>query len=258
MPDYSFVIDSMAFSHSSVTSFETCPLSFKLQYIDAEKREQNFYGEYGSFVHSVIEKHFKKELERDWLKDYFIDNYSSAMKADPPSFPEGIVDKYYQDAINFFENTELLNRELYEVVANEEALSTEWDGINLVVKPDLILKELSTNQIILWDAKSSAPYKNGKWDLKKIAGYEKQMILYAYTWELVKKQHIDKIQLLFIRLDKMYDVEVTPEKTKDVLNWFSNGVQSIRWEEDFEPKVNKFFCSQICGVRNSCHHWQGD
>ena len=71
MTDFSFIIDNIKFSNSSVNSFETCNLMFRLQYIDAKEKVQNFYAEYGSHVHKTLEMYFDNKLEIFQLANYY-------------------------------------------------------------------------------------------------------------------------------------------------------------------------------------------
>jgi CRISPR/Cas system-associated exonuclease Cas4 (RecB family) len=251
MSNYDYVINNMRFSYSSVSSFETCALGFKLNYIDSEDRVGNWYADYGLLIHQVLEKYFKDELKREWLKDYFVDNYSLVVTSDPPPFPAGIVDKYYADGLIFFDNLPI-NRDDYDVISIEDKIEAEHEGIKLVVKPDLIVKEKLTGKTLLMDFKTSKPMKGKNWDLVKIEGYSNQLLLYAYFLEKVKGIKIDKIQLLFVRLGKVYDIDYSVDNVEKVLSWFVSAIKKIKWEEDWKETVNPFFCQQICGVRRSC------
>lgn len=257
MPDYSYVLDEMGFSYSSASSFETCAYGFKLNYIDGEERIGNWYADYGLLIHKTLEKYFNGELDRIWLSDYFVDNYSFVVMSDPPPFPAGIEDKYYQDALDFFENLPI-NRDDYEIISIEDKTETTYKGVKIIVKPDLVVKEKKTGKVVIIDFKTSKPQIKGKWNFAKIEDYEKQLLLYADVLEKVLGIHIDKISLLFIRLNTVYEIDVTQEKIDKALDWFLGVVKAIQAEEDWKPTVNKFFCSQLCGVRKSCEFWGND
>ena len=60
---YDYILGNLKFSYSSANTFNTCAYAFKLTYIDAVERENNFFGVYGSFMHLILEKYFNKELD---------------------------------------------------------------------------------------------------------------------------------------------------------------------------------------------------
>ena len=49
-------------SFSSVKSFEQCPYSFYLHYVEGEQELPNSFAQSGSFVHSILERCYKGEL----------------------------------------------------------------------------------------------------------------------------------------------------------------------------------------------------
>ena len=42
--------------------FEQCPLAWKRKYIDEEEGEDNFFAQFGSCVHYVLERYAKHEI----------------------------------------------------------------------------------------------------------------------------------------------------------------------------------------------------
>jgi len=253
---YDYIIKNIRFSFSSVSSFDTCAYGWKLLKIDAEDSVQNFFAQYGLAIHSVMEEYWKYEIEIQDMRQRFIDLYPEIVTEPPPPYPRGMEDNYYKDALTFFDSYDIL-RDKFEPLFIEDKIDAEYKGIKLVVKPDLVIRNRKSGKTYLLDYKSSRPLKNKDWDMEKMAGYEKQLLLYCYFLEKHMNINIDEIALLFTRLGKTYYIEKTEEKTKEVLDWFTNTVEQIRNEEDFEPNTSsKYFCSNICSVRNSCDAWR--
>lgn len=42
-------------SFSRLTTYRQCPQAFKLQYIDRVPQEGNFYSDYGTYAHELLE-----------------------------------------------------------------------------------------------------------------------------------------------------------------------------------------------------------
>ncbi|MGN1156970.1 MAG: PD-(D/E)XK nuclease family protein, partial [Agathobacter sp.] len=60
----SHIIDDMVWSYSRITSYETCPYRFFLTYILKLEKKRLFFSDYGSFIHSIIEKYLNGELKK--------------------------------------------------------------------------------------------------------------------------------------------------------------------------------------------------
>ena len=63
MSDFGFITDNIRFSYSGITTFENCPHSYKLTYIDVEDKVENAFGQFGLLIHHVLEKYFAKEAQ---------------------------------------------------------------------------------------------------------------------------------------------------------------------------------------------------
>lgn len=74
---YKNILDNMVWSFSSVNSYCTCPYAFKLSYIDKKEKVNNAFAEFGSFVHSLLEKYFKGEIEFFELSQMYESEYDS-------------------------------------------------------------------------------------------------------------------------------------------------------------------------------------
>ena len=94
MSSFDFIVDNIRFSYSSTSNFYNCPYAFKLTYIDLEERINNFYGQYGSFVHLCYEKFFLKEVKEDEMGEFYSSNYRKHVKLAPPRYPYGLAEKY--------------------------------------------------------------------------------------------------------------------------------------------------------------------
>ncbi len=253
MSDYGFILEDMNFSYSSASTFHTCAYNFYLTYIEMEPREGNWFSDYGSHIHEVLEKYFRNELESYQLSDYYSENYDKNVTHNPPPYPNGMAQKYREQGQLFFDYFSF-DKSLYDILIIEDMIKTEFKGIKLVVKPDLILKEKSTGKNILFDYKSSTPFlASGKRDKKKFEGYIKQLYLYKYFINKVQGIQIDKIILWFPRLDRMEEIEINEKEELKTIEWFTNTVKDILKEEEFKADTsNKYFCENLCSMFSKC------
>lgn len=260
MSSYDFIIDGIRFSHSSVSTFETCPYSFKMAYIDALPRENNFFAEYGTLVHECLEKYFKGELEAFELSAYYSNLYDSVIKTPPPPSYVDLYEKYKNQGMTFFDNFSF-DKSNYDVLLTEDKIDFELNGVMVTARPDLVLKNKRTGKSSLFDYKTSVPFKEDKRtgklipDTKKINGYYKQMFIYTHAVREIKGIPIDSITLWFPRVDSKVEIDWEEEKEKEALDWFLNSVSKIRNEEFFPyNNTNNYFCNNLCGVRKFCEY----
>jgi hypothetical protein len=264
MSSLDFIIDNIRFSYSSLTTYETCPYSFKLTYIDKLQREDNFYGQYGTLVHNTMYEYFAGNLDSFELSGYFKDNYNSIMLAIPPSYPMGMEDRYKEAGLTFFDNFSF-NKSLYDIILNEEKIEFDFEeGIQFVAKPDLVLYEKSTGKFLLYDYKTSAPFRidkrngNETVDMKKINGYYKQMYIYTYALRNYKFTPIDEIVLWFTRPDRQVNIPWSEEDENEAIKWLHKTVDKIKKDEKFKyNNENEYFCNNLCSVRIYCEYCIG-
>lgn len=252
--EYGFILDNMNFSFSSVSTFENCNYAFKLTYIDAEERVNNFYGQYGSFIHLIMEKFFDGELDYFEMASYFEDNYDKQITIFPPAFQGQIYDTYKEKGKKFFENFSF-DRNQYDTLIVEDSIYLAVDGYKAIAKPDLLLKDKTTGKHILIDFKTANVYKpNGTLDQKKMNGYMKQFLLYAWAIEQDRGIVVDEIHVWFINCNgKVEKASVDQQAMVENLEWFKNSLNNIVNEGNFEPNnTNKFFCQNLCSVSGKC------
>jgi len=253
MDDIKEKINKIRFSFSGLSSFENCKKAWSLTYLDGKERKGNFFSDYGSFCHLILEKYFREELEIFELSDYYAKFYDENVVHPAPPFIK--TDAYYKQGWEFFENLEF-NRDDYEVLIIEDKIDVDLSEYNLVVKPDLVLKHKETGKIILLDYKTSIISKDGKStkkDKAKLETYRMQMILYAIHLKS-KGIQVNEVVLWFIRQkeNKEYSFIIAENDEVKVNNWVENTIKSIKIEEEFPAKIDKFFCENLCGVRDAC------
>jgi len=253
--NYNEIVNNMVYSFSNENTFEGCKYAWKLIYIDKKERSNNFFGEVGTLFHEILEKYFKKEIESYELVPFFQKNYKSIVKSDPPLTMPQLRENYYQDGIRFFSDFDF-PRDNYKVLQIENKNETILNGIKFVFKPDLILKDLKTNQIILLDHKTSNPYTpKGTIISSKIVPYIRQLELYASALWIQSEIEVNQLWLWFVRYNKIEKFVVDPVKTTLNLNRFYDIINQIKEEKEFMPNPsNKFFCQNLCSCSDYCEY----
>jgi len=140
MTDYDFILNEITYSFSSVTTFENCPYGFKLAYIDAESREDNYWGQRGSLMHEVLEKYYSNELDFFELSEYYRKRYGDTITTTLPPF---IKTDYFSEDIKFLDNL-YFDMDQYEIIEVEEKQDLFLsNGTKATYIADLILKDLT-------------------------------------------------------------------------------------------------------------------
>jgi hypothetical protein len=254
MSEFDFILDSLKFSFSSTKTYETCHYAFKLTYIEALERGNNFYGQYGSFVHLILEKYFKDELDFFELEDFYKDHYYEHVQSQPPAFQPNIAEDYYNKGLEYFSNFSF-DKSKYNILLVEDALYPSIGDLKFIAKPDLILQEKETGKNILVDFKTANAYKNGKLDKKKMAEYMKQFLIYA--WSIWSEMHVEinEINVWFINCGKIEIIPVDVVEEQMAIKWFTDTIEKIKQDDSFPPNVSSsFFCSQLCSVSEQCQY----
>lgn len=247
-------INTIKFSYSNVNTFETCPYAWKLTYLDKiTKREPNAFAEFGTFLHEIMEMWFLGKLDIFDVGDYYKENYHSRVVTPFPPYPKGMAENYYDYGIEFLDGLDF-DKDNYELVSTEEYIDYNINDLKLVVKPDIILGDKINGGYILMDYKTANPRKqNGKLDQDKIDGYLKQLRLYSFYIEKVKKIKISKLFIWFIRGNEklFYNyLDIDGNKTNE---WFKSVISKIKAEKKFQANPsNKYFCDNLCGARSIC------
>lgn len=258
MSTYDFILDNITFSYSSTSSFNNCPYGYKLTYIDSVPREDNFYSDFGTLIHDCLEKYFTEKLDAFQLSQYYRENYDLAVKSQPPFGPPGILEKYREQGQAFFDFF-VFEKDNYDVVLVEDNIKFEVDGMRLIARPDLVLREKTTGKTILYDYKTATPFwqdkKTGKEksDKKRLEGYNQQMSVYTYALRTVRNLPIDEISLWFVRLNRIVSVPWKKETEDSTISYLKETIEKIKKEEIFPyNNSNPYFCDNLCSVRSFC------
>ena len=143
----------------------------------------------------------------------------------------------------------------------EDELKFEIAGLEMVGRPDLILKEKDTQETILFDYKTAKPFRYNKkketytQDKPKMDGYFRQMYLYCYALKQSKDIQIDKITLWFTRVNQEVSRNWNEAEEQQAVDWAKDVIERIKVEREFAyDNSNSYFCNFLCGVREDCQY----
>ena len=147
----SLVPDGMIWSYSKLTTFEHCPLAFKLQYLDRLPQTNNAYAEYGTLCHSLLERWADGALAAFELGSQYEQEFDQGVTHAFPPFPKGLGAKYYDAGKHYFDHFNGFGEGL-TILSSEERFTTSVAGYPFVGIADLLLQDKNTGDIILMDS----------------------------------------------------------------------------------------------------------
>ena len=251
-----FLLDTMTWSFSRLNSFYNCPYEWKLRYIDCNKSENGFFGEYGSLIHKILEKYEKGELSLFELNDYYGEHFSENVPHDaPPNKYVDIKQSYYEKGLDYFNNIDL-DLDKYEVLGVEKEVRFQIAGKDFVGYIDLLLKEKETGKIIILDHKSASIkiLKNGKVsksDQEHVREFIRQLCLYAIPI-IEEYGHVDELWWNLFKDKNLLKMPFNKEDYDEAIQWAEDTLKLIETEKEWLPNnSSSYYCNYLCGQRNN-------
>lgn len=245
----------MTWSYSRLTSFHQCPYGFKLKYIDCNPGINNFFGEYGSYIHKILEMYAKGELEVFELSQYYEDHWSENISFPAP--PNKFVDlqqSYYDKGLMYLENIDLILDD-YEVLGVEKEVKFDLGGYEFLGYIDLLLRNKETGEITVLDHKSHSLKikKNGeisKTDIDTFESFKRQ--LYLYSIKVIEEYgRVDYLEWNLFKDMNHVKIPFSEEGLKESVDWAINTIKEIEQTEEYIPTPDMFFCNYLCDQRNN-------
>lgn len=228
-------------------------MAFKLQYIDKVPQDGNFYSDYGSYAHELLEQYAKDQIPVFALAEAYEEGYQEAVVHRPPPFPKGLADKYYDAGLAYFESFNGFGDEWeIAVIDGKPAVECRFEisigGYPFVGVADLILRHKETGEYMVIDHKSKS--KNSM--DKEIATYRRQ--LYVYAAFVKEKLGVYPTKLCFNMFKEGYMIEEPFSKAAfdEAMEWVVDTIESIFLESEWLVSESSYFCRYICSVLNYC------
>jgi putative RecB family exonuclease len=118
-------------SYSQISTYQQCPLLYKLQYIDGLKPKEKSYFSFGSTVHAAVEFFYRRKLPVPPTLEELIANYEANWQSEGYESPEE-EDKYRAYGREILQNFWQTNRVSFRLpVATEHRFYIDIAGIKL-------------------------------------------------------------------------------------------------------------------------------
>lgn len=252
---YKEELDRVVWSFSTLHQYEQCPYAFYLKKIDGtEINEGNFYSDAGGYMHEVLQKIFNGTLPLDQAIDYFMENYDNNVVYEAK---QSTVEKKYTQALDFLAELSLDEMGNYEILGVEKKVNFEIDSYKFVGFIDLLLRNKTTQEIILVDHKSSDHFlkKDGKPlknQLENFTAYSKQMYLYSKAIHDEYGEYPTRIVWNHFFDQSITNIPFNKDDYDAALRWAVDLIKQVYQDEEFQAVNNYMMCGVLCGYRNSC------
>ena len=254
MDELDFLLDTMTWSFSRLNSFYNCPYEWFLHYIQCNKSENGFFGEYGSFIHEILEKYANGELSLFELNQYYEERFNEAIPHDaPPNKYVDIRQSYFDKGLEYLNNIDLI-LDNYDVLGVEKKVEFQIAGRDFVGYIDLLVRDKITGELIIIDHKSASIkiLKNGnisKTDQKHFLEFKRQ--LYLYSIAVIKEfGPVSKLKWNMFKDQKWIEIPWKKEEYDEAIKWVEDTLKLIENEKEWLPKQEFYYCNYLCGQRN--------
>lgn len=251
-------------SFSKLASFRSCPMSFYLEYVCNPSRDEeipNFFAQYGSCAHKILEEYFKGRLPQFLLASEWSRRYPEEVTCPPPAFPKGYDEKAYAAGLKYFETFDGFGPD-WDVVSVEQKFTILLEGYTLVGVADLVLRNKETGAYWVIDHKSKS-----KSSMRKDRDlYRNQLYLYAIWVHEAFGVYPEKLSFsLFKEGGLMVDEVFSEDQLAATKQWFVDSIRAIEICDLFETwktciplgeSKESYYCRNICGCNVACDDYQ--
>ena len=245
----------MVWSFSRLSAYCRCPYCFYLKYVLCEEGEPNFFGQYGKFMHEILEKYERGELSLFDISGYYEENFLENVSCDAPDNPYvDIKQSYYDKGLDYLNNIDLI-LDKYEVLGIEKGVTTTIGDHQLIGFIDLLLKDKVTGDITVLDHKSASIKfkKNGeirKADLEHVEDFKRQ--LYLYSKSVIEEYGVEPKYLSWnlFNEQRWLTIDFKRKEYDAALKWAADTIATIEQETVWLPNPSRYFCQNICDMKD--------
>lgn len=249
----------MVWSFSRLNSYYNCPYEWWMNYIQCYPKAQNFFAQFGSLVHGILEKYEKGELSLFEISQYYEEHFNEIVYCDaPPNMYTDIRQSYYDKGLDYLDHIDLLLDE-YDILGVEKEVRFkigEYDAVGYI---DLLLQHKETGAITILDHKSGSIkiLKNGnisKSDQAHFLEFKRQ--LYLYSKPVIEEYgHVEFLEWNLFKDRKHLKIEWKEEEYQEALQWAIDTIELIKKETEWNPYPDFYYCNYLCSQReNACEY----
>lgn len=243
--NYRFIIENMTWSYSRLTAFEDCPYGWFLKYIEGLPSESNFFAEYGSFIHKILQMFYDGELSKNQLPLYYLDQFSKEIKAMPPKATTW--NNYYSQGYRYLSSFKPVCKKPNGV---ERKVQFEVSGKLFTGIVDL---DFQDGELCIVDHKSRIfKGRKTKKESATLDSYLRQLYLYAIPIYEIYHKYPDKLGFNCFRSQEMIWEPFRFGELQKTKSWVAELIAAIERTSQWNPNPDYFRCRYLCDMREHC------
>ncbi len=240
-----FLISTMTWSYSRLKAYEDCPYAWYLKYLECEKGESNFFAEYGSLMHKILEQFYTGKMKRSEMLPYYLRHFHTDIQHLAPS--DTVYWNYYRQGMNYLCGFSPISKQITAVEQRVEFeledrlfcgfvdLRCEWDGECVVDHKSRTLSPRSTRK---------KPTKSDR----ELDSYLRQLYLYSVP------QKPNWLVFNCFREGRIIRERFSEDAFQRVKEWALQTIFTLENNEDWSPNPEYFKCKYLCDMRFQCDY----
>lgn len=250
MNEYSVIMDEWTWSYSRIKLFQQCPYAFIQKYIYKEPGVSNFYADFGSFIHHILQLYYQGELKKDQLQIYYIEHFSEYVGR---NIQPKIRSSYFVQGLEYL-GGDILSPTADNIIGVEKEFIGTIGGFKMRGFADLIYRDNLGMVITDHKSKLLEPRSNGKRKKKdaELDEYLVQLYLYANFVRQTYGVQVNFLEFNCFRSGTIIREPCTMAKELDAVRWAQSSIKKIHEANEFMPNPDYFYCNNLCDLRKTC------
>lgn len=251
--NYSNIIQDFTWSYSRLTTFEHCPYQFFLSYIKPHSKKRMFFSDYGSFIHSIIEKRLTGQLKQEDLVAYYLMNFRHEVVGIAPS--KAIFQSYFNQGLEYLKQMSFPYSTIHAIERKVDFFvgNKQFTGIIDCVAQD-------GDELIILDNKSRAlKPRSGrsiptKTDLE-LDEYLRQLYLYSIPFRDEFQRSPNRLEFNCFRTQQIISEAFCDEEFERTKEWALHTIDRITYNEEWSPDMEYWKCKHLCDHNHQCEYY---
>lgn len=257
----SMLPEGYVYHYSHLNSVDSCPYSFYMELIETEpdgspkELQSNFFAEYGTMMHKVLEDWARGLITIDQMPDEYAAIYADYVVTPPPPYMVAYKSKAYDKGLDYFKT--FVGFPGLDIVSAEEHFEMDFPLSDGTTRPlagtiDLVARDHETGRLVILDHKSKS--------MKEFKKHRDEMYRQQYLYSAwVEHKYGELPSRLMFNLFKESVLDETPfdeEEYRRTLKWAEDRMLEMEERDlftwlDLKPEPD-FFCNEVCSVRKYC------
>lgn len=238
-----FLVSTMTWSYSRLKAYEDCPYAWYLKYLECEQGESNFFAEYGSLIHKILEQFYTGKMKRAEMLPYYLQHFYTDIQHFAPT--DSIYWNYYRQGMNYLCEFTPISR---QIAAVEQKVEFKLDGRPFCGFVDLRC-ERNGECVVDHKSRTLSPRSTRKKPTqsdKELDSYLRQLYLYSVP------QKPDWLMFNCFRSGQVIQEKFNEDAFERTKEWALKTIFTLENNENWSPNPDYFKCKYLCDMRYLC------